>query len=409
MDDQGIRTGEREVLAMIQSPCWAHFKRFGDRWFAFNCEDGTNAVDALQLVVDSPEFLGQGTNRSLPRAAMVPPQSHSNRVLVVVDEAGGIQLAICPEPGGDSAVVVGDVVATGHRFWRKKYDVLAGPFQEVLGMSLTDWVSGRAGDGWSADEFRAGLERSMREGKFPITIVVNEIDSGVKETLDYLREINQQVRVLGYTCLVSEGDELVWPRELSEEPVVPGSEPVRQQPRPSAPLSSPRPQSRPQTTHVERISPPADSEPTVSAQPQQAQRTAFEALPGFVPTPQQKEILSRLAQLDDLGLMRVGLEYYRAEDELEATATIVLAVDCERWPFPRPEEVIVAVDTGPAHLGGFLNLSPIDVAEFLSSLPRAEQKEHNGTILLRAANLHEADQVVNELRALREVSASSIR
>ena len=394
---------------MIQGPCWARFRRFGDRWFAFNGKEGTDAVDALQLVIDSPEFLGQGSNQSLPRAAMAPPQSHSNRVLVVVDEVGGVQLAVCPEPGGDSAMVVGDVVATGHRFWRKKYDALAGPFQEVLGMSLTDWIAGRAGESWSADKFRAGLERSMREGKFPITIVVNEIDSGVKETLDYLREVNQQVRVLGYTCLTSEGDELVWPRELSEEPVVPRSEPARQQPRPSVPLSSPRPQSRPQTTHVEKSSPPADSEPTASAQPQQAQRTAFEALPGFVPTPQQKEILSRLAQLDDLGLIRVGLEYYLAEDDLEATATIALAVDCERWPFPRPDEVIVAVDAGLAHLGGFLNLSPVDVAEFLGSLPRAEQKEHKGTILLRAANFHEADQVVNELRALREVTASSIR
>jgi hypothetical protein len=328
---------------------------------------------------------------------------------VVVDEAGGVQLAVCPEPGGDSAAVVGDVVATGHRFWRKKYDALAGPFQEVLGMSLTDWIAGRAGESWSADKFRAGLERSMREGKFPITIVVNEIDPGVKETLDYLREVNQQVRVLGYTCLTSQGDELVWPRELSEEPAVPRSEPARQQPRPSAPPSSPRPQSRPQTTHVEKSLPPADSEPTASAQPQQAQRTGFEPLPGFVPTSQQKEILNRLAKLDDLGLIRVGLEYYLAEDELEATATIVLAVDCERWPFPRPDEVIVAVDTGPTHLGRFLNLSPVDVVEFLSSLPRAEQKEHKGTILLRAANLYEADQIVNELRALREVTASGIR
>lgn len=393
---------------MIQGPCWARFKRFGDRWFAFNGKEGTDAVDALQLVVDSPEFLGQGSNQSLPRAAMAPPQSHSNRVLVVVDEAGGVQLAVCPEPGGDSAMVVGDVVATGHRFWRKKYDALAVPFQKVLGMSLTDWIAGRAGESWSAEEFRAGLERSMREGKFPITIVVNEIDPGVKETLDYLREVNQQVRVLGYTCLVSEGDELVWPRELSEKPVVPGSEPTRQQPRPSSPLSNPRPQSRPQATHFDRSAPPADSEPTASAQPQQAQRTAFEALSGFVPTPQQKDILSRLAQLDDLGLIRVGLEYYVAEDELEATAAIALAVDCERWPFPRPDEVIVAVDTGPAHLGGFLNLSPVDVAEFLSSLPRAQQKEHKDTILLRAASLHEADQIVNELRALKEVTAGSI-
>jgi hypothetical protein len=219
---------------MIQSPCWARFRRFGDRWFAFAGKDGTRAVDALQLVIDAPEFLGQGPNQSLPRAAMAPPRSHSNRVLVVVDEAGGVQLAVCPEPGGDSAVVVGDVVATGHRFWRKKYNAMADPFQEFLGTSLTDWVAGRVGEGWSPEEFRVGLERSMSEGKFPITIVVNELDSAVRETLDYLREVNQQVRVMGYTCLMSGGDELVWPKELSEERVGPTSQPARPQPRPSA-------------------------------------------------------------------------------------------------------------------------------------------------------------------------------
>ena len=394
---------------MIQSPCWARFKRFGDRWFAFNGREGSSAIDTLQLVSDSPEFLGQSPNRSLPRAAMAPRQSHSHRVLVVVDEAGGVQLAVCPEPGGDSAVVVGDVVATGHRFWRKKYDALAGPFQETLGMSLTDWIAGRAGESWSPDEFRAGLERSMREGKFPITLVVSEIDSGVRETLDYLREVNQQVRVLGYTCLASEGDELVWPRELSEDRAVPASEPVRQQPRPSAPLLSPRHQSRHQATQIERSAPLADSEPTASAHPRQTPRTEFEALPGFGPTSQQKDILNRLARLDDLGLTRVGLDYYLADDELDAKATISLAFDCERWPFPRPDEVIVAVDTGPAHPSAFPDLSPIDIAEFLGSLPRAQQKEHKGTILLRAANLHEADRIVDELRALREVTAGSVR
>jgi len=383
---------------MIQGPCWARFKRFGDRWFAFNGKEGTDTVDALQLVVDSPEFLGPGSNQSLPRAAMAPPQSHSNRLLVVVDDAGGVQLAICPEPGGDSAVIVGDVVATGHRFWRKKYDALAEPFQEFLGTSLTDWIAGRVGDSWSADKFRAGLERSMREGKFPITIVVNEIDSAVKETLDYLREVNQQVRVLGYTCLTSEGDELVWPRELSEERVVPTADPAQPQSRPSAPLSSPRPQSRLQPTQVEKSSRPADSEPA-----------AFDALLGPEATPRQKEVLRRLAQLDDLGLIRMGFEYYRAEDELEATATIALAVDTERWPFPRPDEVLVVINTGPAHLGAVLKIAPTEVEEFLGSLPRVEQKESKGIILLRAADLHEADQIVTELRALKEVTASSIR
>ena len=71
--------------------------------------------------------------------------------------------------------------------------------------------------------------------------------------------------------------------------------------------------------------------------------------------------------------------------------------------------MIVVVNTGPAQMGRFLKTASTEVEEFLSSLPRAEQKEHKGTILLRAANLHEAAQVVDELRALKEVTVSSVR
>jgi hypothetical protein len=391
----------------LQGPCWARFKRFGDRWFAFNGKDATSALDALQLVIDAPEFLGQGASQPVPRAAMASPQSHSNRVLVVVDEAGGVQLAVCPEPGGDSATVVGDVVATGHRFWRKRYDALAEPFQDFLGMSLTDWVSSRVGESWSADKFRAGLERSMSEGKFPITIVVNELDSAVKETLDYLREVNQQVRVMGYSCLASGGDELVWPKELSEDRVVARQQPARPQPRPSAPQSGPRAPSRPHPAASEGDSSPADAAPMAPPQPRSAEPEEFEALAMFDATPAQKEILSQLLQLDDLGLTRRGLEYYLGDDELGATATIALSIDRDRWPFPKPDEVIVAVDTGPAHLGRFLNIDPTEAEQFLGTLPRAGEKELKGTILLRAADPHEAVQVVNELRALKEVTIGS--
>lgn len=380
-----------------QTSCWARFSRFGDRWFAFNGKAKPGAVDVLQLVIDAPEFLGRGAHQSLPRAAMSPPQSHSNRVLVVIDEAGGVQLAVCPELGGDSAVVVGDVVATGHRYWHKKYDALAGPFQEFLGMPLTDWVAGRAGQDWSADEFRVGLERSMSEGRFPITIVVNELDSATKETLDYLREVNQQVRLLGYTCQVSGGDELVWPRELDEAEPAAESPASRSQPRPSVPTSSPKAPLRRQSARHESL-PPDDSVPT-----------GFGPLPASAARPEQQEILDRLIRLDSLGLIRRGLEYYVATNGSEATAAIVLAVDPDRWPFPKPDEVIVVVNTGPAHMAGFLNVAPKDVEEFLSSLPRVEQKEHKGTVLLRAANTREADQVVDELRALKEVTAGRPR
>jgi hypothetical protein len=393
---------------MLPTPCWARFKRSGDRWFTFDGRDATDTVDALQLVIDAPEFLGQSSTQTLPRAAMAPPQSHSNRVLVVVDEAGGVQLAVCPEPGGDAATVVGDVVATGHRFWRKKYNAMAEPFQEFLGTSLTDWVAGRVGDSWSAEEFRAGLERSMSEGKFPITIVVNELDPAVKETLDYLREVNQQVRVLGYTCMTSGGDELIWPRELSEERVASRSKPAQPQTRPSGPHSSPKPPSRPHPVPVQQSAPPDDSAPTAAFQAQPEEPTGFGPLPAYDVTPEQEEILTRLIQLDDLGLVRKGLEYYLAGDDSEATATLVLAIEPDHWPFPKPDEVIVVVNTGSAHMAGFLGIASREIEEFLSALPRVEQKEHKGSILLRAASIDEAAKVVNDLRELKEATAGSI-
>lgn len=391
---------------VLPTPCWARFRRFGDRWFAFSGTPATSPIDALQLVIDAPEFLGAGADQSLPRAAMPPAQSHSSRVLVVVDDAGGVQLAVCPEPDGDLAVVVGDLLATGRRFWRKDYQALAGPFQEFLGTPLTDWIAGRVGDSWSADKFRAGLERSLKEGKFPITIVVNDLDSSVKETLDYLRDmLNQQVRVLGYTCQAGGGDELVWPRELGEEQVAAGMRPVRSQPRPSVPQSSPKAPLRPRPAPAGASTHPEGPTPTASAQPESTEPDGFGPLSASDATPKQMEILNRLIQLDGIGLVRKGLEYYRVSDQRGATASVVLAVDPDRWPFPKPDEVIVVVNTGPAHLAGFLGITPREVEEFLGSLPRSDRREHRGSLLLRAASMNEAAQIANELRALKEVTA----
>jgi len=396
---------------MPLTPCWARFKRFGDHWFAFTGVAGTGPIDALQLVIDAPEFLGMAADRPLPRAAMAPPQSHSSRVLVVVDEAGGVQLAVCPEPGGDLAAVVGELLAVGGRFWRQKYEALAKPFQEFLGTSLTDWIAARVGENWSADKFRAGLERSLNEGRFPIVVVVNEPGSAVNETLEYLRSMNLQVRVLGYTCQTSGGDQLVWPRVLSEELAAPELQPVRPQPRPPEPQSGPQapPRSQPAPAPGKERSYQDDSVPTASISPQRAEPKEFGPLPASDATPKQKEILNRLIHLDALGLLRKGFEYYIATTtQKDATATIVLAADPDRWPFPKPEEVIVVVNTGPEYLAGFLKIAPNEIEEFLGSLPRADRKEHKGAMLLRAANITEAGQVVNELRALKEVSAGGV-
>jgi hypothetical protein len=118
----------------------------------------------------------------------------------------------------------------------------------------------------------------------------------------------------------------------------------------------------------------------------------------------------KLLGLDELGLKRRGFEYFppRAEGKAATEGTIVVAIDPDRWPFPGKDEVVVVVNTGPDFLAGFLNTPPRDIEEFLGSLPRVERKEHKGCLLLRANTTYEAAQLVNELRALKEVSAGGI-
>lgn len=133
----------------------------------------------------------------------------------------------------------------------------------------------------------------------------------------------------------------------------------------------------------------------------------YEPFPGSNATPKQLEILDRLRALDALGLKRKGFEYFppRAAGKGAMEGTIVVAIDLDRWPSPEPEEVIVVVNTGPEFLGGYLRIAPGEIEDFLGSLPRVERKEHKGSLLLRAANTHEAMQLVNELRALKELSS----
>jgi hypothetical protein len=318
-----------------------------------------------------------------------------------------VQLAVCPEPGGDLAAAVGDLLATGRRFWRQKPEALAGPFQNFLGMSLADWIAARVGENWSVDKFQTGLQRSLSQGRFPITLVVNELDPATKETLDYLRHMNLPVRALGYTCQTCGGDELVWPRALAEEEPEPEVQPPRAQSRPSQLQSGPQVAMRPQPAPAAAAPGREESTPTVTISPQRPEQAGFGPLPVSDATPKQREALNRLVQLDGLGLERKGFEYYVADSgQKEPTAAVVLAVDPDRWPFPKPDEVIVVVNTDPEHMAGFLGIAPKEVEEFLGSLPRADRKERKGSLLLRAANLNEAAQIVNELRALKEVTAA---
>jgi hypothetical protein len=166
---------------------------------------------------------------------------------------------------------------------------------------------------------------------------------------------------------------------------------------------------QPAPTAVETRTYQDASLPTVSFSSQRTETREYGPFPPSDATDKQKEILNRLVHLDDIRLPRKGFEYYLpATTQKEATATIVLAIDPDRWPFPKPEEVIVVVNTGSEHLGGYLKTAPKEIEEFLGSLPRVDRKEHKGCLLLRAGNVSEAAQLVNEMKALKEVSAGGL-
>jgi hypothetical protein len=145
---------------------------------------------------------------------------------------------------------------------------------------------------------------------------------------------------------------------------------------------------------------------TRPTRPFEGAQKEYEPFPASNATPKQQEILTYLLPLAELGFVRRGFEYFPpgAQGKAAMEGTIVVALDEDRWPFPQNEEVIVVIRTGQEFLAAYLRISPTEAEDFLGSLPRVERKEHKGALLLRAASVHEATQLVNELRALKEIA-----
>ncbi|MEO0079229.1 MAG: hypothetical protein ABIK44_00930 [candidate division WOR-3 bacterium] len=371
-------------------PCCVRVTQVTDQWTDFTGRPDQRPLNKVELIRQAPEFLGLlNPDQPLPRAAMLVPQSTSGCALVVVDEAGGLQLVGCPDQTAEGALaaMVSDLLAASGRFWHQPYKVVAGLFREALGIELTDWIRQRAGPRWDEGRFKSGLEKSLQEAKIPIVVLIDRLDAPIREMTNYLKNMNITVRLLSYEYYQRNGIELV-------RPVVPSGEPA-----PAGPVVR---------TGVTRT---VQFTPTVTIKPADAAPRSYEPFPIDGTTPKQQDILKRLVYLDDLGLRRRGLEYFAPgqERKVEAEGTIVIACNQSRWPYPKPDEVLVVVRTSLEHLAGYLKMKPQDVVDFLSSLPREQRKEHKGCVVLRASNVYEANQLVNELKALKEVSQTGIR
>ncbi|MEO0010037.1 MAG: hypothetical protein ABIK22_01270 [candidate division WOR-3 bacterium] len=341
------------------------------------------------LLQQTPEFIGPALGNWTPRALTVMPSATSARVFVAVDEAGRIAIVGCPDQqieGGVSAMA-GDLLAATGRLWHQPFRTLAAMFGDPEGVKLAEQLRERSG-AFDPARFQAGVDKSLEEGKFPMVIAVDRIDETIEKMMEYLSTMNLRVRLMSYDYLEIDGLEIVLPRVLGEEEPEPPAE---------KPVSTPYLEYTPTVTAIGQEEP----------QP----RKVYEPFPVEGTTPKQQAILERLVYIDDLGLVRRGFEYFTPKNIQRAVreGTVVVAVDPSRWPFPKPDEVVVVVRTGLEHLAGFLKMKQQEVEDFLKLLPRDEKKEHKGVVLLYARNVYEANQLVNELKALKEVSQTGVR
>ena len=380
--------------------------KFGGRWQFIAPEESDEELDGVRLVTEAPEFLGLlDPGQGIPRAAIVAPNSASGRVVLAVDENGGIRIVVCPEKGGEAelAGLIGDVLATSGRFWHQPYKSIAEPFEKYLGVPLVNWIGDRVGKGWTRDAFKKGVEQSLQAGRFPVTVLVRTPDKAIKDMLSYLGNMNLSVAILGYSYSKGNGVDLVQPIRVGATESAPAPKPERpvsQSKSPGGLRPGEMPYGEQHTVVVPVSSRTRGGEPEKQSEP----------FPTDKASAAQQKILSVLVRLDQIGLTRRGLEYFVPGDELKdgAEGTIVVCVDESRWPFPKPDEVVVVVNTGPDFFAGYLNLTPEEIEEFLESLPRVQRKEHRGCVLLRASNIHESEQLANELHALREVARTGV-
>lgn len=376
-------------------------------WVKFPGKPSAQKVDRLQLLREAPEFLGMdSTGRPAPRVAFVLPPSATNRVLVAIDEAGGLRLAGVPDhdAAGGLAAMVSELLAGGGRLWHMKLEQAGKLFDAALGRGVEAAIAARAGSAWSAPKFRQGLAASLEQGRFPIVLVAERHDDATKEMVDYLKNMNLPVTLMVCELLEVDGVEIIRPNVLvaTESPAAAQNQPE------SAPAAAPsetamRPVAPPETSYTSKVSTRIVH---ASSTPKD-----YPPFPIQETSPKQQDVLARLVQLDDLGLIRKGFEFFTpaAARRPEAEGAIVVSVVSTRWPFPRSDEVLVVVRTTREYLAGYLGMKQTDVEDFLSSLPREHRKERKGALVLRASNVYEANQLVNEMRALKEVSQLGVR
>jgi hypothetical protein len=190
-------------------------------WKTFLPSPVQTAVDALTLILEAPEFLtGQGYPDSAVRVAIpiILPGYRTDRLLLAVDEAGGITLAGCPDAANpvSATMLAGDILALTGRLWRQPLEQFMSMVEEPLGKSLAAAIAERAQREWSDEMLYSGIAQSLGSGRFPVVLVAGEADGGAREAMSYLADMRIAVRFVDIAVFQSAGIEVAAPRLLAE-------------------------------------------------------------------------------------------------------------------------------------------------------------------------------------------------
>lgn len=212
-------------------------------------------IDLAALVCGAPEFLGMGDGAAPCQAAVVLSERGEERLVVALDEAGGITLVGCPAQLTRKALtaVAQEVLVFTGRLWRMPPAEFSAIFEQRLGQSLGDYFSSRVDIGWSENRFRSGLGQCLDCGRFPVVLLLTAANQDVAETVAHLKSLNLEVKALAVELYESSGVEIVVPRPLAiaAPSLSEGREPSRSVARskPTQPQAPRR--SQPSTTSVQ--------------------------------------------------------------------------------------------------------------------------------------------------------------
>ena len=144
-------------------------------WNILHPVPSKTTVDLAALVCGAPEFLGMVGDEAPCQAAVVLSERGDARVVVAVDEVGGITLVGCPGQLTRDALttVAQELLVFNGRLWRMPSEEFSSVFEKRLGQSLSDYFSNRAAIGWSENGFHSGLGRSLELGRFPVVLLPN--------------------------------------------------------------------------------------------------------------------------------------------------------------------------------------------------------------------------------------------